>query len=107
MRFRLRNREGTPVDPVPFFVVAGLAVMLVLSFGPLYGQAIGVGLEYSAAGSIALSFVFTVGAYYRQVWTVRPEFVGVVPSEMRVERLYYLMLVLLVVVVGLAIPLVR
>ncbi|MFC7213376.1 hypothetical protein ACFQO4_04675 [Saliphagus sp. GCM10025334] len=103
---RFRNREGVPVDPVPFFVVAGLACMLVLSFGPLYGQALGAGLERSAAGSIVISLATTVGAYYRQVWTVRPELLETVPAGIRAERLFYLMVVLAALIVGLAIPLI-
>lgn len=103
---RFRNREGVPVDPVPFFVVTGLVCMLVLSFGPLYGQALGAGLEHSLAGSVAVSFAATVGSYYRQVWTVRPEFIDAVPAGIRAERLFYLMVVLGALIVGLAIPLV-
>lgn len=102
---RLRNHEGTPVDPVPFLVVVGLTFMFVLSFGPLYGQALGAGLELSVGVSFALFLAVAIGSYYWQVWTVRPETVGVVPASVRAVRLFYLMLVLAVLMVGLAIPL--
>ncbi|MFP9192963.1 hypothetical protein [Natronosalvus vescus] len=102
---RLRNHEGTPVDPVPFLVVVGLTFMFVLSFGPLYGQALGAGLELSVGVSFALFLAVAFGSYYWQVWTARPETVGVVPASVRAVRLFYLMLVLAVLMIGLAIPL--
>ncbi|MFC4543129.1 hypothetical protein ACFO5R_14460 [Halosolutus amylolyticus] len=102
---RPRNRQGSPVDPVPFVVVAGLAFMILLSFGPLYGQALGASLDRSIAASAALFVLVTVGAYYRQVWTARPEAVDLVPAGIRAERLFYLIPVLVALIVALAIPL--
>ena len=103
----LRNRQGTPVDPVPFLVVAGLSFMLLLSFGPLYGQALGTSLEVAIAGSFGLFLAVVALAYYWQVWTARPRAVHVqgVPVGIRAERLFYLMIVLAAIVVGLALPL--
>jgi len=100
---RIRNRNGTPIDPVPFFVVVGLAFMILLSFGPLYGLALGLPLDIAIAASTVLFIVTAIGAYYRQVWTARPE-VADVPVSVRGERLFYLILVLMALVLALAVP---
>ena len=102
---RLPNHAGVAVDPVPFVVVAGTAALLLCSFGPLYGQALGAPLSAAIVGSIALSVVAGVVAYYRQVWTARPDIDRELPASYRGERLFYLMAILAVVFVGLAIPL--
>lgn len=101
---RPRNRHGSPVDPVPFVVVAGLSFMLLLSFGPLYGQALGARLDVSIGTSFALFVLAAAVAYYRHVWTARPE-LPPVAAGVRAERLFHLMLVLAAIIVGLAIPL--
>ncbi|MFB1065864.1 hypothetical protein [Natrinema sp. H-ect4] len=103
---RLRNRHGSHVDPVPFVVVAGLTFMILLSFGPLYGQALGLSLETAIALSGALFAVATVVAFHRQVWTARPETIGAVPSAVRAERLFYLIPILTALIIALAVPLV-
>lgn len=102
----LRNRQGSHVDPVPFFVVVGLAFMILLSFGPLYGRALGLSLELAIALSTVLFAAVAAGAFYRQVWTFRPETAEFVPSAVRAERLFYLIPILMVVLVALAVPLV-
>ncbi len=106
MRLRPRNREGRSVDPVPFLVVTGLAFMILLSFGPLYGQALGVALEVGIGVSFGLFLVLSVVAYYWQVWTARPAGVSA-PASVRGVRLFYLMAVLAALGVGLAVPLLR
>ncbi|WP_226480064.1 hypothetical protein [Natrinema amylolyticum] len=103
---RLRNRHGASVDPVPFFVVVGLAFMILLSFGPLYGQALGFPLEIAIALSAAAFTVAAVAAFYRQVWTFRPEHTSAVPSAVRAERLFQLIPILAALLVALAVPLV-
>ena len=103
---RLPNREGVAVDPVPFVVITGMAWLLVLSFGPLYGQALGAPLSTAIAVSVVLSAVAAVIAYYRQVWTARPALEYGLPAGVRAERLFHLMAILAVVFVGLMIPLV-
>jgi len=103
---RLSNREGVAVDPVPFVVITGMAWLLVLSFGPLYGEALGVPLSTAIAVSVGVSVVAAVVAYYRQVWTARPEIEYGLPAGVRAERLFHLMGILAVVFVGLSVPLV-
>lgn len=102
---QLPNRQGMAVDPVPFVVISGIAALLLLSFGPLYGQALGLSLTAAIAGSVSLSAVAAAVAYYQQVWTARPDLVGEIPAGPRAERLFHLMAILAVVFVGLLIPL--
>ncbi|ELZ18166.1 hypothetical protein [Natrinema limicola] len=102
----LRNRHGTPVDPVPFVVVVGLSFMVLLSFGPLYGQELGLGLETAIVLSAVLFAVATAVAFYRQVWTFYPEATGSVPSAIRAERLFYLIPILAALIIALSVPLV-
>ncbi|RZH68261.1 hypothetical protein [Natrinema altunense] len=102
----LRNRHGVRIDPVPFVVVVGLAFMFLLSFGPLYGQALGLPLEVAIALSAAVCTVVAVVAFYRQVWTFRPNHAGSVPAAVRAERLFQLIPILAALLVALAIPLV-
>ncbi|MDS0475821.1 hypothetical protein [Natrinema sp. 1APR25-10V2] len=99
----LRNRHGVPVDPVPFVVVVGLAFMILLSFGPLYGQALGLSLEAGIAASVALFLVALTVAFHRQVWNADPE--ALVPAALRAERLFYLIPILTALIVALAVPL--
>ncbi|MFO7834484.1 MAG: hypothetical protein R6V31_10660 [Halohasta sp.] len=100
----LPNRAGVEIDPVPFVVVTGIASLLLLSFGPPYGQALGLSLSTAALVSIGLCGVSAALAYYRQVWTARPA--DELPAGVGAERLFYLMAILGVVFVGLGLPLV-
>ncbi|MEF8778781.1 MAG: hypothetical protein V5A36_07705 [Natronomonas sp.] len=97
------NRHGTPVDPVPFFVVSGLACMLALSFGPLYGQAFGLSLPMSLLISAVVSVTVTIASFYWQVWDTYP--LEATPVEIRFERLFYGALAFGVIIVALTLPL--
>ena len=102
----LRNRHGTHVDPVPFVVVVGLSFMVLLSFGPLYGQALGLSLGTALALSSVLFAVAAVTAFHQQVWTARPDLRGEVAAAVRAERLFYAIPILAALIVALAVPLV-
>jgi len=102
----LHNRDGVAVDPIPFVVVFGLAALMLLSFGPLYGQALGVSLSVALSASVGLTAVAAVIAYYRHIWTARPPVDRALSVGLRAERLFQLMIILAVVFIGLAIPLV-
>lgn len=86
---RLRNRDGDPIDPVPYLVVAGIGFGVVFVFFPGYGLAVGL----DASLSLALAGIVFVGvagyAYYEMVWTNRPDVRREVPVELRVRRLFY------------------
>lgn len=98
------NRWGNGVDPVPFFVVTGLSVMLLFSFGPLYGQAFGLSLPLTLTIATILSLAVTMLAYYWHVWNARPP--GETSVGIRGERLFYEILVFIAIVIGLSLPLV-
>jgi hypothetical protein len=101
----LRNRNGRPVDPVPFVVVSGLGAMLALSAGPLYGLAYGLSLRTSLAASAAVTLGVVAGAYHQFVWRGRPaSAVGAGPVT-DAARLYYMGVALGAVIVALSLPL--
>jgi len=102
---RPRNRDGTAVDAVPFLVVTGMAVLICFSFGPVYVLTLGLSGP-AVLGVPALACVAAVGvAYYRLVYTARPELRGEIPAERRIESLFYAALVGTVVLVALSLPL--
>jgi len=101
----LRNRDGTAVDAVPFFVVTAMVALVCFSFGPIY--AIAIGLDGPAVfGLPTVTCVATVGvAYYRLVHTARPEIRGEIPAEQRIRGLFYAAIVGAAVLVALSLPL--
>lgn len=100
------NRDGTEVDPVPFVVVSGLAVLVCFSFGPIYlDHAFGLGLVTSLATAAVVSGSISAAAWYRFVWDHDPVVRAEVPAPVRLRRLYYGMLVLAGVLLLLALPL--
>lgn len=104
---RLRNREGDPVDPVPFLVVTGMGFMIVLSLGPIYLMALfGVDLSLALAGSTAAFVATAVAAYHRLVRSVRPDLRGELPASWRFRRLWYAAIAFGLLLVLLTLPLV-
>lgn len=99
------NNEGTPVDPVPFLVVAGLTFMLTLSLGPLYCMAYGI--DFPAALLIPGGvFVAVTGfAYQRMVRLARPAHRAEVGAEGAFRRLLYVAAAIAVVFVAITLPL--
>lgn len=102
---RPENSHGTPVDPVPFLVVAALGFLVCYSFGPGYLLTFGVDLP----GALTLSTVGFLGttaiAYHRFVWTARPDLRSEIPADLRVRRLLLAGLVVVGVFVLLSLPL--
>lgn len=99
------NRDGRPVDPVPFLVVAGMGTLLALSFGPGYLLALGLPLAPALGLSLAVAAGVAGWAYRRYVWLAGPA-VGEVPGKVRFRRLVYGMAVFGGLLVLLALPLV-
>ncbi len=102
----LRNRDGVPVDAVPFVVTTGSVFLLLYSFVPLYLHALGIRLAGALAITSVLYGAATMVAYARQVHRADPERLHRVPAELRFRRLVYLMFITVAVVVLLAMPLV-
>lgn len=105
MPCRLQNNEGTPVDPVPFLVVTGLAFMLTLSLGPLYCMAYGI--DFPAAILIPSGVFVAVAcfAYHRLIRLARPEHRSFVGAEGAFRRLLYVAVALGIIFVAITLPL--
>ncbi|MFC4249658.1 hypothetical protein ACFOZ7_22445 [Natribaculum luteum] len=101
MRFRLRNDDGTAVDPVPFLVVSLLSIPILIGWGPPFLLEWGVPLAPAVAVSITLTAGVVVVAYYRYVLSAQPELRDEVPVALRVRRLLYAIFVGVVALLGL------
>jgi len=86
---KLRNRDGTPVDPVPCIVVTLLAAMVLIAWGPLYLMAHGLGQPLAVSVSAGLTLFCAGVAYYRFIWTRNPTIREEVPAATRYLRLLY------------------
>jgi len=86
---KIANKYGTPVDPVPFLVVAALAFTVSYTYFPAYFMALGAPLSVALVGATVLWLVVSAGAFYRYLWTARPDFRGEVPARARLRRLVY------------------
>jgi hypothetical protein len=102
---RLRNRDGTPVDPVPFLVVVAAAFLVAFSFGPIYAVAVGLSLPVGLSLSAGVFVVVSAGAYVRFVRQARPALRAEIPPDRRLARLLYGALGLALLLVLLSLPL--
>lgn len=102
----LRNDRGTPVDPVPFIVVAATAFTVSYSYGPLYLMALGVDLPTALLACGVVAGTATVAAYHRYVRRARPDLRAELPVAARLRRFFYGVLLGMVILAGLALPLV-
>ncbi|WP_338730138.1 hypothetical protein [Haladaptatus sp. DJG-WS-42] len=100
----LRTRRNQPIDPVPFLVVLCTAFLLIFSAGPVYALSLGASV-YAAVGASILVFL-GCGAviYYQMVWVARPELAGEVPAQVVLERHFYGVIAVLLVMVLLSLP---
>lgn len=104
---RPENRVGTPVDPVPFIVVAAFGFLFCYSYGPIYLMEFGAELG-GALGYSTMVFLAVLGfAYYRLVWTARPDLRSEIPAGLRLRRLLLAGLAVAGVFVLLTLPLLR
>lgn len=100
---RLRNRDGTPIDPVPFLVVALLSIMILVGWGPLYLMAHGASLQLSVAISVVLACVAVCLSFYWFVWTTNPTVRQEVPAATRYLRLLYGLVIGILVLLALVV----
>lgn len=98
---KFRNRNGTPIDPIPFFVVAGIGFTVFLAWGPVYLLGHGVSLDIAVTVSAVLAIVSVVTAYYRYVWIANPLRQEEVPAAERIKPLFYAMAAGIVIVLAL------
>lgn len=102
--FRLRNKAGDPVDPVPFFVAALTAFLVTHAWGPLYLGAFNVSLVPAYAILTVLYIGIVAALFYRLVWQYRPEARQEVPVEIRMRKLLYAIAIGIFIVLLLALP---
>lgn len=100
-----QNKHGTPVDPVPFLVVALLGVTVAYSYGPIYLTELGFDLVQALVISTAVAAAVTAAAYHRYVWTARPDLRAEVPVDSRIRRLVYGVVIGIAIIVLLSLPL--
>lgn len=105
MAVQLPNKNGTPVDPVPFLVVSLLGVAVAYSYGPIYLTELGFGLPTALVISTVVAATVTGAAYHRYVWAARPDLRTEVPVEVRLKRLFLGVVILIAVIVLLSLPL--
>ena len=103
---RFTNRSGTPVDPVPFFVVCASVVAIVFSFGPAYLLTLKLSFATAIGVCVVVCLSLVGASYHRLVWHSRPEHRSVVPAAQRLERLFYAILTGMALVLLLSLPLV-
>lgn len=103
---QLRTKEGTPVDPVPFLIVALIGITVCFTFGPPYFSALGLSLHHGLQLSTGLALLVSIAAYHRYVRTATPEQAAERPLRSRLQRLYYAVFIGLVLIGLLALPLV-
>lgn len=101
----LRNRSGTPVDPVPFLVVVLLTGLVAFAFGPLYAQALGFTIREGLLGCSVVTLSIAGAAYYTMIYAARPELWAEIPAAYRMQRIVYLMVALVLLVAILSLPL--
>lgn len=96
-----RNRDGHAVDPVPFLVVTGFALLGSFTFVPVYVLTLGLSVELSVGAGVVVFGALTAVAYHQMVWSSSPELQGEIPAETRLLRLFYAALVVGVVMLSL------
>lgn len=101
----LRNRHGSEVDPVPFAVTALLLALIVLSWGPGYLLVFGVPLTTALLVCVLATSLLIAGAYYRLVWTRRPEQRAHLSPAERLKHLAMMALAGALILILFAIPL--
>ena len=102
---RPENSRGVPVDPVPFIVVAAMGFLFCYSYGPIYLMEFGAKLGGALGYTTMIFLAFAWYAYYRLVWTARPDLRVEVPAHLRLRRLVMGGLVVVSVLALLSLPL--
>lgn len=101
---RLRNREGTEIDPIPFLVTGSIAFLLLFAFAPGCLLSLGMAIE-NALGLTSVAYgAVLLGVYHQLVYDVNPTRREEVPGAVRFRRLVYAVLIAIAVMVLLLIP---
>ena len=106
-RPRPRNRDGKPVDPVPFLVVVLTGFLVTYAWGPLYFAALGFTLVEALAVVTVLFLAIMAWAYHRLVRHADVASTRDVPTDHRLSWLLYAVAIGIALVVLLALPFLR
>jgi len=87
------DRDGEPVDPAPFLVVAAVGLLVSLSFLPAVVMQLGGSAGSGVAVALVVAGGFTVAAYRRMVSQSRAALREEVPPESRLRTIVYAVLV--------------
>ena len=77
------------MDPVPFIVVTGLAFLGCYSFFPVYCLSLGLQAPVAVGVTTTIFVALAAAAYYRLVWTARPDVRSEVSPQLRLEHIFY------------------
>lgn len=103
---RLRNREGTEVDPIPFLVTGSIAFLLLFAFAPGYLLSLGLTVERALVVTSVAFGATLLAAYHQLVYDVNPIRREEIPGPVRFRRLVYVVLVATAAMLLLLIPVV-
>ena len=101
---QFRNRDGDPIDPVPYLVIVLLAFVVGYAWGPIYFQALGFSLTVSLAIISVAFLVLVVVGYHSAIWTADPDYRENVPAPIRMRRFLYAVMIGIVLLVLLGLP---
>lgn len=97
------DRDGEPVDPAPFLVVAATGLLVSLSFLPAVVMRLGGSTGYGIAVALVVAAAFTVAAYRRMVSRSRASLRTELPPEDRLRTIVYGVIVAAAAMFGLSV----
>lgn len=97
------DREGEPVDPAPFLVVAATGLLVSLSFLPAVVLRLGGSAGSGVAIALCVAGAFSVAAYRRMVWGSNAAARTELPPEDRLRTIVYGVIVAAVAMFGLSV----
>lgn len=103
---KLPNRDGKEVDAVPMLVAVCTAFLVGYAWGPLYFLRLGLTVRTSLVVVTVAFVAVSVAAYHQMVWTNHPGRRKHVPVELRLQRLFYAVLIGVGITASLGVPLV-
>lgn len=101
---KVTNARGTPVDPVPFLVVATTGILVSYVYLPAYFLAFGASVPLAVGGATVVAALLSAWSFHRYCWTARPDLQREVPTQERFKRLVYGMAIFAGLLLLLALP---
>lgn len=97
------DRDGEPVDPAPFLVVAATGLLVSLSFLPAVVLRLGGSAATGVAVALAVAGAFAVVAYRRMVSASRASVRTELPPDERLRTVVYGVVVAAAAMFGLSV----